>query len=178
MKYKLTVTPETLDGPWWPEGGAMLWHEFGGGNSATLVLTEDEFEEFERQAKQIEGWQDKDAVIDGVLYGGDVAIVVEEDHDDDAGASPTQTCCRRCNLPFHSSLKSVADMETVPVPRRELNHVLIALEEAVDLTRGMAPHMGLAWNDALKELVEAIERPRTDSSLSPPVIQEKDTSQR
>ena len=164
MKYKLTVTPETLDGPWWPEGGAMLWHKFGGGNSTTLVLSEEEFEKFERRAKQIEGWHDKAAVAEGVRHGGPGAVAVEEYSEDEAGAASTQTCCRRCNLPFHSGLNSVSGMETVPVPRRELNHVLIALQEAIALTRGMAPHMGLGWDDALKELVEAIERNHGDSS--------------
>ena len=113
--------------------------------------------------------------MDGILYGGDVALLVEEHPEDETEVKPESICCKRCNLPFHPSLKSRPDQETVSVPRSELNHVLTALQEAIDLTQGMAPYMGLRWDVALKEIIEAIDRPVADTSLLTPVIQEKST---
>lgn len=173
MHYKLTAVDEAdprwtqqMEN-WWSQGGALLWNRFGGFGSDSLVLTEEELARFLSSAGTIEGWSRSPHAGSQAGNGAafDNPIIVESYH----GETPTNSvepqtqdssamrpCCRDCGRPVHPSLRSRGNSDLVPVPRRQLNHVLHTLEEAVSYGRGEGPNNYRTWEAVLDELVAVI----------------------
>ncbi len=173
MFYRLTAIDESdprwnqrID-DWWSQGGALLWNRFGGFGSDSLNLTEEELDLFLAGARAIEGWEPSPyrgcipaggassdhPVIVGPYIEEPIEAVVEP-HDEEPPA--TSLCCRECGRPLHRSLRRYADADFVPVPRKQLNHILHCLGEAVSFGRGEGPNNFRTWEAMLEDLEASI----------------------
>jgi hypothetical protein len=175
MFYRLTAIDESdprwnqrMEN-WWSQGGALLWNRFGGFGSDSLKLTEEELDLFLTGARAIEGWEPSSCLgcvpADGIASSHPVLVgpYVEEPINADAEVEPpceespaTSLCCRECGRPLHRSLHRYAKADPVPVPRKQLNHMLHCLGEAVSFGRGEGPNNFRTWEAMLEDLEASI----------------------
>jgi hypothetical protein len=147
---------------WWNNGGALLWNLYGGMGLDSLILTEEEVQSFLVKAEQINGWN---------ASGGDAVQAVnpvtirphsedyapEPDQPVEALGAPPAVCCPDCGRHVHPSLHSAWNLQEISVPRRQLNHLLSSLQEAIEFSKGNGPNNYRTWENALEEFSGSIK---------------------
>lgn len=169
MEYELAVVQDTdpkwnpsMDA-WWNGGGALLWNQYGGFGKDRLILTNEDLQSFMEQARGIFGWQPCSSGEGNRVGPGNPILVQprtlqdELPQADEAHASESQWCCRDCARPVHEALNSPGRGERLSVSRRDLNHVLNSLQEAIDFSRGKGPNNSRTWEAALEDLTTALK---------------------
>lgn len=144
---------------WWNSGGALLWNQYGGFGTDRLILPDEELKAFVEYAGRIFGWQPDDQ---GYGFGAGPAnpIIIRPYSPHEASPQPEEAhspeskwCCSDCGRPLHDALSSERNLERVLVSKRDLNHVLNSLQEAIDFSRGKGPNNTHTWEAALQEFV-------------------------
>jgi hypothetical protein len=140
---------------WWTSGGALLWNRFGGAGSEELVLDRRDLDEFLAGAAAIPGWTAPDAGT--ALSQGPLRI--SEFVENEAKSVTTYDsgrCCDDCGRPWHSSLGSEAVNAEVRVSAKKLNHVILALEEAIAFAKGEGANNYRTWEALLKDFLPGV----------------------
>jgi hypothetical protein len=161
MNFKITAVsdndPEWNEKTelWWNSGGALLWNQFGGAGSEELVLERDELDRFLSRAEALPGWTAPDTGAG--LSQGPVRIDEYDESETKSGPTPEPgRCCDDCGRPWHPALHSEAIKPEVSVSARKLNHVLLALQEAIAFAKGHGPNNYRTWEALMQDfLLEA-----------------------
>jgi hypothetical protein len=118
---------------------------------------------FVQAAAEIPGWRSCDCQNFGVESGNPIMVRPHSGGDtplhaeDSTACEQRNWCCHDCGRPLHEGLDSAGVLETVAVSRRELNHVLNSLREAIDFCRERGPNNNLTWEAALEALVVSLK---------------------
>jgi hypothetical protein len=166
MNYKLAAVSDSdpswndqMDS-WWNNGGALLWNLYGGMGLDFLILTEEEVQSFLVKAKQINGWN---ASGDDAIQAVNPVTILPYSEDDapdqplEALDAPSAVCCPDCGRPVHPALHPAWNRQEITVPRKQLNHLLSSLQEAIAFSKGKGPNNYRTWENALEECSRSIE---------------------
>jgi hypothetical protein len=151
---------------WWNSGGALLWNQFGGAGSEELVLNREDLDEFLSRAAALPGWTAPDASTGGPQ--GPVRISDDDENEtkynknetkynkNETKTEPTPEpgrCCEDCGRPWHPVLQHEAIKPEVVVSVKKLNHVLLALEEAIAFAKGRGPNNYRTWEALMQDFL-------------------------
>jgi hypothetical protein len=172
MDYELKAISDTdiswspVMEAWWNNGGALLWNRFGGFGKNQLVLEEEEVKSFLQEAGEIAGWHSGDSEDYCAALGNPILVrpySVNEcpaEQEDQHSDEPQNWCCRECGRSLHEGLDSADNMAIIAVSRRDLNHVLNSLREAIDFSRSNGPNNNLTWEASLEAIVASLKQLR------------------
>jgi hypothetical protein len=178
MNYKLIAVSDSDPSwndemeAWWNNGGALMWNLYGGMGLDTLILTDEEVQSFLVKAQQINGW---DASGGHAVQPVNPVTVLphseeeapESDQLSEAVAVPPGLCCPDCGRPVHPALHSTWNRQEISVPRKQLNHLLSSLQEAIEFSKGQGPNNHRTWENVLDECRGAIESQEPSHCASP-----------
>lgn len=169
MEYELIAVSDTdptwnpAMESWWNGGGALLWNRYGGFGTDRLILSEAELQSFVELAAAIYGWQSSNPDPDFRNASGNPVIIKpytesETPPQEKEMSSPEQKwCCSDCGRPYHPALVSASDEPAVLVSRRDLNHLLNALQEAIEFSMGKGPNNRRTWEGALEDFIRSMK---------------------
>jgi hypothetical protein len=159
---------------WWNSGGALLWNQYGGFGTDRLILSEAELQSFVDLAGAICGWEGSTPAPDFLTASGN-PIIIKPCAEPEASVRRKEAlfrhqelCCSDCGRPYHSALVSESDEPGALVSRRDLNHVLNSLQEAIDFSVGKGPNNRRTWEAALDDFVRSMR------DQTPPLLPQED----
>ncbi len=159
---------------WWNGGGALLWNQYGGFGTDRLILSEAEFQSFMELAAVICGWQPSIVKADSQMSPDNPVIIKPYSHPDESLqqqetlSQEQRWCCSDCGRSHHPALVPASNEPTVVVSRRDLNHVLNSLQEAINFSLGKGPNNRRTWEEALEDLIISLRSQTTQRSVTTP----------
>lgn len=162
---------------WWNGGGALLWNQYGGFGTDRLILSETEFQSFMELAAAICGWQPSIAKADSQT-SPDNPVIIKPYSQPEASPEQKETpsqeqrwCCSDGGRPYHPALVPGSNEPMALVSRRDLNHVLNSLQEAIDFSLGKGPNNRRTWEANLNDFVNSM---KAQITLQPMIKPEDD----